>query len=203
MGVRLGGSGLVLKFPKLSESLALSVRPETRPEHLDVVKNPGKYSAKDIVVWLRGSKEEKFNPVVLKQLFSALSRQGNFLHVILTAKNDEYVGYVPASYARTRFVGSDAEVQIARYIVDVFAEHANSVYLREIGGAGTFDTINDNAELAEAIKRMAGGFKRLVVLRNGYHRKPVGLIDFSDLMSGALNGLKTGPSLEARSDMRL
>jgi hypothetical protein len=203
LGERLGSSGLVLKFPKTSESLALSVRPDTRPEHLDAVKNPGKYASKDIVVWLRGSKDEKFNPVLLKQLFSALSRQGNFLHVILTAKNEEYVGYIPASFARVRFVGADAEVQIARYIVDVFSEHANSVYLREIGGAGAFDVINDNAELAEAIKRMAGGFKRLVVLRNGYHRKPVGLIDFSDLMSGTLNGLRTGPKPEVRSDMRL
>ncbi len=202
LGERLGASGLILKFPKVSESLALSVRPETRPEHLDVVKNPAKYTSKDIVVWLRGGSEEKFNPVLLKQLFTALSREGNFLHVILTAKNDEYIGYIPASYARLRFTGSDAEVQIARYVVDVFADHANSAYLREIGGAGKIDVISDTAEVSDAIKRMAGGFKRLVVLHDGYHRKPVGLVDFTDLMGGTLTGAAP-PSFGAlKPDMR-
>ena len=200
---RISTSGLMLAFPKQSESMALSVRPETKPELLDVVKYPGKYTNKDIVVWLRGSREEKFNPVQLKQLFTALSREGNFLHVILTAKNDEFVGYIPASYARLRFVGPDAEVLIARYVVDVFADQANSVYLREIGGAGTFDVISDTAEVSEAIKRMAGGFKRLVVLHNGYHRKPVGIIDFSDLMSGTLNGLNGTTSLAMKPDLRI
>lgn len=203
MGERLASSGLILKFPKASDSLALSVRPETRPELLDVVKNPGKYS-KDIVVWLRGSREEKFNPVVLKQLFTALSREGNFVHVILTAKNDEFVGYIPASYARTRFVGADAETQIARYVVDVFSDHANSVNLREIfGGAGKSDVISDTDDVADAIKRMAGGFKRLVVLHNGYHRKPIGLIDFNELMSGALTGMVPKPASGPAFDLRL
>lgn len=200
MSERLSASGLIAKFPKVSECLALSIRPETRPEHLDVVKNPSKYSSKDIVVWLRGASEEKFNPVVLKQLFTALSREGNFLHVILTAKNDEFVGYIPASYARLRFTGADAEVQIARYIADVFADHANSVYLREIGGAGKIDVISDTAEVSDAIKRMAGGFKRLVVLHDGYHRKPIGLVDFTDLMSGTLAG--SAPKIEPKLDFR-
>ncbi len=203
MSERLATSGLILKFPKLSELVPLSIRPETRPEHLDVVKNPGKYATKDIVVWLRGAGEEKFNPVILKQLFVALSREGNFLHVMLTAKNDEFIGYIPATYARLRFTGADAEVQIARYVVDVFADHANSVYLREIGGAGKIDVISDTAEVSEAIKRMAGGFKRLVVLHDGYHRKPIGLVDFTDLMSGSLIGSApklpaSGPKLDFR-----
>jgi hypothetical protein len=203
MTERLAASGLILKFPKVSESLALSIRPETQPEYLDVVKNPSKYTAKDIVVWLRGASEQKFNPVLLKQLFTALSREGNFIHVILTAKNDEFVGYIPASYARLRFTGPDAEVQIARYIVDVFADHANSVYLREIGGAGKIDVISDTAEVAEAMKRMAGGFKRLVVLHDGYHRKPIGILDFSDLMSGTLTGSAPKSIGGMRPDMRL
>ncbi len=188
MSERLATSGLILRFPKLSESLPLSIRPETQPEHLDVVKNPSKYASKDIVVWLRGAGDAKFNPVLLKQLFVALSRESNFLHVMLTAKNDEFIGYIPASYARLRFTGADAEVQIARYIVDVFADHSNSVYLREIGGAGKIDVISDTADVSDAIKRMAGGFKRLIVLHDGYHRKPIGLVDFTDLMSGALTG---------------
>jgi hypothetical protein len=202
MSERLSSSGLILKFPKPSESMALSIRPETRPEHLDVVKNPGRYK-KDIVVWLRGNKEEKFNPVLLKQLFTALRREGNFLHVILTAKNDEFIGYIPASHARTRFCGPDAEVQIARYIVDVFADDANSVNLREIlGGAGKSDVISDTAEVTDAIRRMAGGFKRLVVLHNGYHRKPIGLLDFNELMSGALTGAAP-KALGIATDLRL
>jgi hypothetical protein len=202
---QISASGLMLKFPKQSESVALSIRPETKPDFLDVVKNPGKYSSKEIVVWLRGSKEEKFNPVQLKQLFTALSREGNFLHIILTSKNEEFVGYIPGSYARLRFTGPDAEVLIARYVVDVFTDNANSVFLRDIGGAGTFDVISDTAEVAEAFKRMAGGFKRLVVLHNGYHRKPAGIIDFSDLMSGTLSTLNGAPArpLGMKQDLRL
>jgi len=34
--------------------------------------------------------------------------------------------------------------------------------------------------------KMAGGFRRLVVLRHGYHRRPIGLVNFSDLMNETL-----------------
>jgi len=199
MSQRLASSGLITKFPK--DALSLSIRPETRPELLDAVKNPDKYT-KDIVVWLRGGKEEKFNPVVLRQLFTALSRRENFQHVILTARNDEFIGYIPAAYARTDFCGPNAEGRITRYVVDVFTDQANSVNLREIlGGAGKTDVISDSADVADAIKRMAGGFKRLIVLHNGYHRKPVGFVDFNELMSGALTGTVPKP-LGLAADLR-
>jgi hypothetical protein len=35
---------------------------------------------------------------------------------------------------------------------------------------------------------MAGGFPRLVVLKNGYHRRPLGVVNFNDLMVGTLRG---------------
>lgn len=206
MGESLAASGLILKFPKPAESLALSIRPETRPDFLDVVKYPDKYAKKDIVVWLRGSGESPFNPVLLKQLFTALRPQESFRHLILTGKNDEFVGYIPPGYARLHFSDADADAEslIARYVVNVFADHSNSANLRAIGGASKIDVISDTADVSVAMKRMAGGFQRLVVLHDGYHRKPIGLLDFPALISGTLMG--SAPKLfggAITSDLRL
>jgi len=44
--------------------------------------------------------------------------------------------------------------------------------------------------------KMAGGFRRLIVLRRGYHRRPIGLVNFSDLMSETLSE-QTKPSLRS------
>jgi hypothetical protein len=201
MKERLADTGLILRFPKPSESMALSIRPDTKPEFLDVVKSPEKYASKDIVVFLRGSKESKFNPVLLRQLFIALSRQGNFLHVILTGKNDEFVGYIPGGYARLNFAGGNGTSLLTTYVVEVFDDLSKSALLRDIGGAGQFDVISDTAEVSELMRRMAGGYKRLVVLRNGYHRKPVGTVDFSDVVNGTLTG-SAPPTLSPQPDLR-
>jgi len=83
----------------------------------------------------------------------------------------------------------------------VFDDLSKSANLRDIGGAGQYDVISDAAEVSELMKRMAGGFKRLVVLHNGYHRKPVGTVDFSDVVSGTLTGTAP-PTLNGPHDLR-
>lgn len=176
--------GLIDLFPKGSGAVQLSIRSDTQPADLDIVKNPASYLDKDIVVTIKeGSKT--FNPVTLKQIFLALKQQPNFVHLLLLDKHDEFVGYIPSLRVKNEFIGADAEVLISRYIVDVLADHANSSNLRAITGLGNTDTISDEDTVSKALDRMQGGFLRLVVLRGGYHRKPIGLLHSERLVSQA------------------
>lgn len=184
---------LVSAFPKGSGAVQLSVKADTAVDELEVVKNPSSYSTKDIIVTVKdGGKgngpAQVFNPVTLKRLFVALKDQPNFLHVILADRHDEFVGYIPSFRAKSEFTGANAEGQIVRYIIDVFADHAKSVNLHQIDGLSNTDTISDEAKLSDAQTRMEGGFHRLVVLHRGRHRKPVGLLHSEQLLA------KTKPS---------
>lgn len=179
---------LFAAFPKGSGAVQLSVRPDTIIEELEVVKNPGSYITKDIVVTLKDSGKGNapaavFNPVTLKRLFVALKDQPNFLHVVLIDKHDEFVGYIPSFRAKSEFTGGNAEGQIVRYVIDVFTDHTKSVNLRQIDGLSNTDIISDEAKLSEAQTRMEGGFHRLVVLHRGRHRKPVGLLFSEQLLA--------------------
>jgi hypothetical protein len=178
---------LVSAFPK-GGAVQLSIKADTIVEELEVVKNPSGYANKDIVVTLKdGGKgngpAQVFNPVTLKRLFVALKDQPNFLHVLLVDKHDEFVGYIPSFRAKSEFTGGNAEGQIVRYIIEVFADHAKSVNLHQIDGLSNTDTISDEAKLSEAQTRMEGGFLRLVVLHRGRHRKPVGLLFSEQLLA--------------------
>ncbi|MGB8366508.1 MAG: hypothetical protein ACLQUZ_12305 [Rhizomicrobium sp.] len=174
--------GLIDLFPKGAGTVQLSIRSETRADDLDVVKNPASYIDRDIVVTIKDG-GRTFNPVTLKKIFLALKQQPNFVHLLLVDKHDEFVGYIPSLRAKNEFTGEDAEVLISRYIVDVFADHANSVNLRVITGLGNTDTISDEDTLSKALDKMQGGFLRLVVLHGGYHRKPIGLLHSERLVS--------------------
>lgn len=176
--------GLVDAFPKGGGAVQLAIRSDTLANDLDVVKAPEKYLDKDIVVTIKeGGKT--FNPVTLKQIFLALQQQPNFVHLMLVDKHDEFVGYIPGHRAKSDFTGEDAEVLIARHIVDVLADHANAANLRNLNGLAATDTISDEDNIGRALDRMQGGFLRLVVLHGGYHRKPVGLLHSERLMSVA------------------
>jgi hypothetical protein len=167
--------GLIDPFPKGSGAVQLVIRSDTQADDLDIVKNPSAYLEKDVFVTIKdGSKT--FNPVTLKKIFLALKQQPNFVHLVLVDRHDEFVGYIPSLRVKNEFTGDDAEVLIARHIVDVFADHANSSNLRQISGLGNTDIISDEDSLSRALDRIQGGFLRLVVLRGGYHRKPIGLL---------------------------
>lgn len=188
--------------PAHTGSVPLVIRPETRAEDLDTIRNPGKYKDKEILVRLRASGAEPFNSVKLKEIFIALAKEPNFRHVLLTDKRDEYVGYIPGWFARTEFASEDADTKIAHYVVAVLQDKAQSANLRQIGGAGNLDTISDGAKVAHAMERMAGGYKTLVVLDRGYHRKPIGVISFDDLIARTLGNVVTenlpGTSMRAQ-----
>jgi len=185
---------LVHKFPGRDGALDLSIRPEQKVEHLEVVRHPDNYKNKDITVRLKAS-STKFNPVDLKQLFVALNQQPGFIHLLLIDKSEEYVGYIPGFAAKHNFTGSNAETLIAKYIVEVFADDSNSATLPQIDGAGKGEIVSDEIKIGQLIDKMAGGFPRLIVLKNGYHRRPLGIVNFNDLMVGTLRSAVT-PSAE-------
>jgi hypothetical protein len=181
-------SSMMEKFPGRDGALELAVRPEQKIDQLEVVRHPESYKAKDITVRLKGGGSNKFNPVDLVQLFAALNQQPGFIHLLLLDKNDEFVGYLPGFAAKREFTGSNAESIVTKFIIKVFEDDSNSANLPLIDGAGKFDTISDEAKVSDVLAKMAGGFRRLVVLKNGYHRRPVGLVNFNDLMIGAIKG---------------
>lgn len=180
-------ANVISKFPDSKGYLSLSIRPDTKVDSLEVVKNPVNYTSKDIVVSLKAS-SDRFNPVELKRLFAALRDQPGFVHMLLLDKREEFVGYIPGFYAKREFSGAQAETLMAKYVIDIFAEPDKSVYLRDIEGAANVDVISDEAKISDAIEKMAGSFRRLVVLHGGKHRKPVGLVNFGDLMGQTLGG---------------
>lgn len=176
------------KFPGRAGALDLTIRPDQKLEYLDFMKHPYKYQDNDITVRLKASSGSKFNPVDLKRLFEALANQRGFIHLLLLDKKDEFVGYLPGFAAKREFTGTQAVSNIAKYIVDIFDDDSQSALLSDIGGAGKADIISDEVKVNDVLTKMAGGFRRLVILKNGYHRRPIGVIDFGELLSGTLGG---------------
>jgi hypothetical protein len=177
--------GLIRPFPT-EKVQALSVRPETFARDIDTVRHPEKYRDKTITLSLRGPSKggEPFNPVKLREIFDGLRREQNFDHVILYDDHKEFIGYIPALYARSAFIDPGAaEAYISRAITDIYAGSFNAQDLRRIGGATRSDVISDSAPLSEAAVRMGGGIRQLVVLQNNYHRKPIGLLYADSLVT--------------------
>lgn len=177
--------GLIRPFPT-EKVQALSIRPETFARNLDTVAHPEKYRDKTITLSLRGpSKEgEPFNPVKLREIFDGLRNEQNFDHVVLYDDHKEFIGYIPAQYARSAFIDPGAaETYIARAITDIYSGSLRAEDLRRIGGATRLDVIAHNAAVGEAATRMGeGGIRQLVVLQDNYHRKPIGLIYANSLV---------------------
>jgi hypothetical protein len=185
-------ASLVEKFPGREGALDLTIRADQKVDQLEVVKNPDTYKSKDITVRLKGGGNGKFNPIDLVQLFRSLNQQPGFIHLLLLDKNDEFIGYLPGFAAKREFTGGNAESAVAKYLIKVFDDDSQSAMLPQIDGAGKFDIISDEAKVSDVLAKMAGGFRRLVVLRNGYHRRPVGLVNFNDLMLGTIKGVPAG-----------
>ena len=176
----------------LAEDKAVQIvmRPDSLAETLDIVKHPASYTDRPVLVTIKKNKDTRvFNPIVLKQLFTALKPLSGFLHILLTNEHDEFVGYIPAVRARTEFTGANAESQIRKYIVDVLAEPSASVILREIGGLAMEDWISDDQTVADAAKRAWGGLVRgLVICKDRRKRKPYGVVFAEDLFKLAAYG---------------
>jgi hypothetical protein len=179
-------ANMMEKFPGRDGALDLTLRADQKVDQLEVVKNPESYKTKDITLRLKGGGSGRFNPIDLVALFRALNQQPGFIHLLLLDKNDEFIGYLPGFAAKREFTSGAAESAVAKYLIRVFEDDSQSAMLPQIDGAGKFDIISDEAKVSDVLAKMAGGFRRLVVLKNGYHRRPIGLVNFSDLMMGTM-----------------
>ena len=203
--IKKGAGSLDNKFPDGSHgSVVITLKPDSKVELLEVIKHPQNYVTKDVMVTLRKVEGVTFNPVELKKLFGALTAQPGFTHLLLRDEHNEFVGYIPGGAAKSSFTGPNAESQIAKYIVGVFADAANSVYLHDVHGASSTDWIDDEKNVAEAFERMSGGFRCLVVLDDANRRKPLGVITYESLMGQTLKAAASNanPSSVSMGDFR-
>jgi len=174
-------------FPK--SGLRLVLKPDTVIEEWGVVKHPDKYKDGDAFLTIKKATGKAiFNPVVISRLFGVMAGFGNFLHIILVNEHDEFIGYIPAPYARLRMTGPEAENRIRKYVVDVLDKPSErSIDLREIGGLSMNETIGDNELITEALRKLSEGlFRGFVVFRGRRNRKPLGVIWEDDLYRAAM-----------------
>jgi hypothetical protein len=186
---------LVTSFPKGSDVVRLSIKADTPVDELEVAKNPVNSVNRQIIVELRDSSKRPFNPVALKKLFVVLKDQPGFHHLLLFSREDEFLGYIPGIRAKDKFTGADGEQQIVDFLIRLFEYYAEDPEetgrprkglppdLQKIDGLPNTDVISDEAKLSDARARMEGGFHRLVVLHNGRHRKPIGLLHSEQLLA--------------------
>lgn len=169
-------------FPK--RGLRIVLKPDTVIEELDLVRRPETYREQDVMLVIKLAKgKTEFNPVIIKRLMLLLKDFQNFLHILLIDEHDEYVGYIPAFWARQQFVGSNGETQIVKYVIDVLKQpYGPSLALREIGGLSIEDTIFDYETVTTALARVSGGFQGLVVCHRSL-RRPVGVL-YKDSLVG-------------------
>ena len=172
------------------------IRPDMLAKDIAAVREAGssKYADKNIFVTIKKGKGV-FNPNVLKQIFIGLKGYENFVHILLVNEHDEYIGYLPAMYARTYMIGDTGETLIARYITDVF-ENPNRGDLREINssvfdgrvwkkciGLTVRDCISEDRSVFDAMRMVTENHVRgLVVYKGDRIRKPIGVLWDEDLV---------------------
>lgn len=169
-------------FP--TTGLRIVLKPDTAIGELDVFRHPDAYAQKDILLTIKKSSGKTvFNPILIKQLFKKLSGFDKFMHVLLVNEHDEFVGYIPAYYARTKLTGDTSESQIRKYIIDVLADPKISYTLIEIGGLSKDETVSDNERIGDTLKRISESlFRGLIVFKDKRNRKPIGVIYSEDLV---------------------
>lgn len=163
-------------YPHFPKRVKIVLRPDTAIDELDVMRDGVSYQSNDVLLTIKKGKGD-FNPVYINRLITQLKNCPNFLHIVLVDEHDEFIGYIPAFYARDKMTGPGAEATITKYVNNVLAApYGESIKLHEIGGLSIEDTIFDHETVAEALKRLSGGFHGFVVFRHKSRRRPVGVI---------------------------
>lgn len=176
-------------FPK--KGLRPVLKPDTAVGEWDLMRHPDRYKDDDILLTIKKAKGKAIhNPLVIQALFEKIKGFGGFMHILLVNEHDEYVGYIPAAYARWKMTGDDAESRITKYIVEVLADpERNSIELREIGGLSIKETIPDSETVSSALQKLSEGlFRGFVIFKDMRNRKPVGVIYEEHLYRAAIKG---------------
>jgi CBS domain len=165
----------------------LELKPDSVIEEWDIVRNASakeNYADRDILLTIKKSKaKQPFNPSVIRKLFNALKLFQGFIHITLVNEHDEFVGYMPAAYARLYLTVDGAETQIVKYIADVLANPDAGAVLRDIRGFSRHDTIFDHMTVRDAQKKVTEDhLYGLVVFKDKRNRKPLGVIYEEDLV---------------------
>jgi hypothetical protein len=173
------------RFP--TGAVKLVLKPDSIIEEWDIVQSASareSYADKDIILFIKKSKaKQPFNPSVMKKLFGKLQLFQGFVHIVLVNEHDEFVGYIPAAYARLNLAKDGAEAVIVKYIVDVLTNPDSGIVLREIRGFSRHDTIFDHMTVRDAQRKVTDDhLYGLVVLREKRNRKPLGVIYEEDLV---------------------
>lgn len=173
------------RFP--GGGVRLVLKPDSVIEEFDIVRNASaaeRYAKKDIFLVIKKSNAKMpFNPLIIKKLFHALRLFEGFVHIVLVNEHDEYVGYMPAAYARLYLAGDNAESQIVKYIVNVLANPDSGTVLRDIRGLSKHDVIFDHNTVRDAQKKVTEDhLYGLVVFKDKRIRKPLGVIYEEDLV---------------------
>ena len=182
------------RFPTSSAGPRLVLKPDTVIEEWDIVRNASaaeKYAKKEILLIIKkGGGKVQFNPVVIKNLFVKLKGFAGFLHILLVNEHDEFIGYMPAAYARAYLTDAGAESLIVKFIVDVLA-NPNSTVLRDIRGMARHDTIFDHNTVRDAQRKVTDDhLYGLVIFRDKRIRKPLGVIYEEDLVKLTLEEIE-------------
>lgn len=166
-------------FPK--HGLKIVLKPDTVVEELDAWRQPDNYAQKDIfLVFKRG--KGTFNPIKINELFLKINFP-NLLHILMVDEHDEYLAYIPGFEARSRMAKAGTESLIAQHIVKAMSTpYGESIKLHEINGLSIEDTIFDHETVADALVRVAQGYRGFVVFRGKSLRRPVGVIWASELV---------------------
>jgi hypothetical protein len=175
------------QFP--GRALKPVLKPDTFIDEWDLVRHTKRYENDEVFLTIKKAKGKLIhNPLVIQRLFRQIASFPGFEHILLVNEHDEYVGYLPAAYARLKMTGTDAESLITRYIVDVLANpKQKSIDLREIGGLSIDETISDNETVSAALQKLSEGlFRGFVVFKDKRNRKPVGVIYEEHLYRAAI-----------------
>ncbi len=186
---RIGDLGLkeYLHFPK--GGLRPVLRPDSIIDEWDLLRHTAHYKDDEVFLTIKKAKGKLiFNPLVIQRLFKQIAGFPGFMHILLVNEHDEYIGYIPAPYARMKLTGSEAESLITKYIIDVLADpKQKGIDLREIGGLSIDETISDNETVSGALQKLSEGlFRGFVVFKDKRNRKPLGVIYEADLYRAAI-----------------
>ena len=185
-------------FRSGGDILSLSIKPDTLIDRLEVVADPGKCITRDIY----GHAEEfqvRRNSILSNSsaLFVALKDQPGFIHLVLDGQPRRVRGL----YSRVSTPSGNSPARTpkcrSRNMSTTYSPTTTTASICARSKARENPTSSaTKTKISDAIVKMAGGFRRLIVLRRGYHRRPIGLVNFSDLMSETLSE-QTKPAMRS------